>query len=54
MELLVAGAVGALVGALVVVMLSKNNKHTIAKMREDILAVASKGEKEIKKVIEKY
>jgi hypothetical protein len=54
MELLVAGAVGALIGAFVVVMFSKNNKNTIAKIREEVLEAANKGEKEIKKVIEKY
>ena len=54
MGLIVAGLVGAFVGALVVVILGKNNKNTIAKIRQEILEVANKGEKEIKKVIEKY
>lgn len=54
MNLIVAGLVGAFVGGLVVVMLSKNNKNTIAKIREEVLSVANKGETEIKKVVDKY
>jgi hypothetical protein len=45
---------GLVVGALTVVLLSKNNKNTIAKIRAEVLEVASKGETEVKKVIEKY
>jgi hypothetical protein len=46
--------VGLLIGAMFVVLVSKNNKNTIARMREEILAAAHKGENEVKKVIEKY
>jgi hypothetical protein len=45
---------GLIVGALVVVLLSKNNKNTIAKIRSEVLAAAAKGEAEVKKVIDKY
>ena len=45
---------GLIVGALTVVLLSKNNKNTIAKIREEVLAAAAKGESEVKKVIDKY
>jgi uncharacterized membrane-anchored protein YhcB (DUF1043 family) len=45
---------GLVIGALVVVLLSKNNKNTIAKIRGEVLAAAAKGEAEVKKVIEKY
>jgi hypothetical protein len=45
---------GLVVGALTVVLLSKNNKNTIAKIRSEVLAVAAKGEAEVKKVIDKY
>jgi hypothetical protein len=45
---------GLIVGALTVVLLSKNNKNTIAKIRSEVLAAAAKGEAEVKKVIDKY
>jgi len=45
---------GLVVGALTVVLLSKNNKNTIAKIRSEVLAAAAKGEAEVKKVIDKY
>ena len=45
---------GLVVGALTVVLLSKNNKNTIAKIREEVLAAADKGGAEVKKVINKY
>ena len=46
--------IGMFVGGLVVVLLSKNNKNTIAKLREEVLAAAAKGEAEVKKVVEQY
>lgn len=54
MDVIIAAAGGLVVGALLVVMFSKNNKNTIAKIREEVLAAANKGEAEIKKIIEKY
>lgn len=54
MNLVIAIAGGFVAGALLVVMFSKNNKNTIAKIRQEVLDVANKGEVEIKKVIEKY
>lgn len=46
--------IGMFVGGLIVVLLSKNNKNTIAKLRGEVLAAAAKGEAEVKKVVEQY
>jgi hypothetical protein len=46
--------IGAFVGGLAVVLLSKNNKNTIAKLREEVLVAATKGEAEVKKVVDQY
>jgi len=51
---LVAFGLGFVLGSIVVIMLSKNNKNTIAKMRQDISAVSSHGKVAIEQVLAKY
>lgn len=51
---IVAFLFGIVVGGLVVVLFSKNNKNTIATARREILDAVAKGKDEVEKVLNKH
>lgn len=51
---LVGLGIGCLLGLVGLVWFSKNNKNTIAKMREELVTVVGKGEDAVRNVVEKY
>ena len=54
MLLISVALAGAVAGGLTVVLLSKNNKNTIAKARQEILESVAKGRTAVEEVLKKH